>query len=194
MSTQRWVIIDTETDGLSSPIHVIEIAAQVMEGWNPCGKPFQIFLDHGIAIPPGATAIHGYTQEFLRKNGRSPLEAYESFRTYAKDHPIVAHNLSFDWNRALIPEWGRLGLTPIGCRGFCTMLLSRRVLFEVTSHRLDNLKQQFSLGESQSHKALTDVATVVRLFGDVMKPRLESAKLFTFEAWKEFSLPPFLSS
>ena len=185
--SQRWVIVDTETDGLTAPIHVIEIAAQLMEGSQPYGDPFQIYLNHDVPIPAAATAIHGYTREFLREHGQKPTEAHEAFRQYARDHPIAAHNLAYDWNRTLEPEWMRLGLPPIGQRGFCTMLLSRRVIADLASFRLDALKQHFRLGEGESHKALNDVQTVVKLFTTVIKPRLEFAGLTTFQEWVEFS-------
>lgn len=187
MNAQRWVIVDTETDGLWPPIHVVEIAAQIMEGSEPCGEPFQVFLNHDVFIPPAVVAIHGYTQEFLQEHGRPPFEAHEAFREYVSDYPIVAHNLGFDWNRALLPEWERLRIAPIGRRGFCTMLLSRRILFETASHALDSLRGEFGLGEGASHKALADVRTVVRLFTDLLRPRLESVSLTTFEEWAEFS-------
>lgn len=187
MPPQRWVIVDTETDGLTAPIHVIEIAAQLMEGSQPCGDPFQIFLNHNVPIPAQATSVHGYTRAFLCKHGQTPIEAHEALRRYAQDYPIVAHNLAYDWNRALEPEWMRLGLPPIGQRGFCTMLLSRRVIADLASFRLDALKQHFRLGEGQSHKALNDVQTVVKLFTTVIKPRLDFAGLASFSEWVEFS-------
>jgi DNA polymerase III epsilon subunit-like protein len=187
ITDQRWVVVDTETNGLDAPIYVVEIAAQLMEGWRPCGDPFQVYLNHDIHIPPQAVAIHGYTREFLREHGMAPVEAHEAFRRYAKNYPLVAHNLSYDWNRALEPEWMRLGLSPVGQRGFCTMLLSRRVLPEVASFRLDGLKSHFRLNAGQSHKALADVKTVVQLFAEIIKPRLEFAGLTTFQAWASFS-------
>src|ERR1039457_6836481 len=115
----EWLIVDTETDGLMDPIHVVEIAAQRMRGWEPVGEKFRVLLNHNVHIPSAAVAIHGYTEEFLRKNGEEPLRAHAMFRDFAGDLPVVAHNLSFDWNRALYPEWGRLGLAPAGRRGFC---------------------------------------------------------------------------
>jgi DNA polymerase III epsilon subunit-like protein len=183
----RWTIVDTETDGLWAPIHVVEIAAQIMEDWQPCGEPFQVFLNHNVYIPAEVVAVHGYTREFLRKHGRPPAEAHEAFREYVRGCPIVAHNLSFDWDRVLLPEWERLGIPAIGQRGFCTLLLARRLLVETASHRLDALKHQFGLGEERSHRALADVKTVVRLFGDLLRPRLEFLNLASFEAWQEFS-------
>jgi len=186
-ANQRWVIVDTETDGLTNPIHVVEIAAQLMQGSEPIGKPFQVYLNHNVPIPTRAFAVHGYSQEFLRVNGLPPVEAHEAFRQYAGESPIVAHSLGFDWNRALEPEWARLGLMPIGRRGFCTVSLSRRVLMAEQSFKLDDLKMRFGLADGPSHKAFADVAVVVRLFREILRPRLEAAGLTTFESWQQFA-------
>jgi len=29
----KWIILDTETDGFQNPIHVLEVGAQLMDGW-----------------------------------------------------------------------------------------------------------------------------------------------------------------
>lgn len=182
-----WVIIDTETDGLLAPIHVVELAGQLMRGWEPVGDPFRMFLNHDVPIPWEAVAVHGYTQQYLRKHGGDPRSVYAAFREYARDYPLVAHNLSYDWDRCLHPEWARLGLPTIGRRGFCTMTLSRRVIPEVGSCRLETLKARFNLGGGRSHEALSDVRTVVGLFEKVYRPRLEPAGLDTFAAVAAFA-------
>src|SRR6185369_12273484 len=87
MKNATWVIIDTETDGLLDPIHVVEIAAQRMNGWDPVGEKFRVLLNHGIPIPPEATAVHGYTTEFLKQNGEDPFLAYDRFREFVGDLP-----------------------------------------------------------------------------------------------------------
>jgi DNA polymerase III epsilon subunit-like protein len=186
-SRTRWIIVDTETDGLYEPIHVVELAAQLMEGWDPVGKPFRMLLNHDVPIPPEVVAIHGYTRPFLKKYGAAPLGVYELFRNYARDYPIVAHNLSFDWNRCLTPEWARLGIPRIGQRGFCSMTLARRLVPETRSYRLDALKQHFNLRPLQSHRAENDVLAVVDLFHGVYRPRLEPAGLDTFQSVATFS-------
>jgi len=187
MQGTRWAIIDTETDGLIEPVHVVEISAQLMDGWEPVGEPFRTLLNHNVPIPPEAVAIHGYTQDFLIHNGQSPIEAHKAFRDYVGNAPLVAHNLSFDWNRTLVPEWQRLGLGQIGSRGFCAMMLSRRVAGEAPSHALEALKDFFSLRPSQSHRALNDVIALRELFLRVLRPRLESAGLATFEEVASFA-------
>jgi putative phage-type endonuclease len=187
MNGSRWVIIDTETDGLYEPIHVVELAGQVMDGWEPVGEPFRMLLNHNVPIPSEAVAIHGYTQEYLKKHGQEPASVYAAFREYAQDFPLVAHNLSYDWNRCLEPEWARLGIPRIGQRGFCCMMLARRLAPETTSYRLDVLKQCFQVAQSRSHQAKNDVLTVVELFQRVYGPRLQSAGFDTFESVAAFA-------
>jgi DNA helicase II / ATP-dependent DNA helicase PcrA len=182
-----WVIVDVETDGLYEPIHVVEVAAQLMKGWEPVGQPFRRLLNHDVPIPAEVVAIHGYTQRFLRENGHDPFHVYELFREYAQDYPVVAHNLSFDWNRCLVPEWARLGIPEIGRRGFCTMTLARRVIHETRTCRLEVLKERFRLPSRQSHRAENDVLTVVDLFERVYRPRLEPVELDTFKSIAAFS-------
>jgi DNA polymerase III epsilon subunit-like protein len=182
-----WVILDTETDGLRDPIHVVEIAAQLMQGWVPCGAPFRRLLNHGVPIPPEAFSVHGYSEEYLQQHGERPSDVYRDLATYVKGYPVVAHNLSFDWNRCLVPEWQRLGLSEIGRRGFCTMTLSRRVLIDTSCHRLDVLKELYRLEDTKSHNALNDVQTLVQLFERQYKPRLESIGITSFQEIEQFS-------
>jgi DNA polymerase-3 subunit epsilon len=184
---KKWVVVDTETNTLYPPLYVIEIAAQLMEGWTPVGEPFRIFINHRVKIDPDAKSIHGYDEAFLEKNGINPLKAYEEFRNYARDYPLVAHNLAFDWNRALSGEYERLGIPPIGTRGFCTLMLSRRVIPEVDNHRLDTLKEEFELSSGRSHQALNDVICLVQLISKVIAPRLDRISLETFEMVDKFS-------
>src|ERR1017187_8233405 len=113
MKDTNWILVDTETDGLFKPIHIVEIAAQRMCGWEPVGNPFQVFLNHDVPIPREVVAIHGYTREFLRRRGLVPREAHDEFRRYVNADPVSAHNLSFDWNRCLVPEWRRLRVKPV---------------------------------------------------------------------------------
>ncbi len=184
----RWVIIDTETTGFYDPIYVVELAGQLMEGWLPVGAPFHMLLNHNVPVPWDAVAVHGYTQEYLKKHGDPPSQVYEAFRSYARDYPLVAHNLSYDWNRCLVPEWARLRTATIGQRGFCTMLLGRRVIPEIGCHGLDHLQDHFNLNPGgRSHRAKHDVQTVLEMFERIYRPRLERAGLTTFESVAKFS-------
>lgn len=182
-----WVLIDTETDGIDYPIHVVELAGQLMHGWEPVGPPFQMLLNHDVPISARVSAIHGYTREHLRRHGHPPAAVYEAFRAYAGDLPLVAHNLAFDWDRVLRPEWARLNIAPVGRRGFCCLMTARRLALESRRMGLGYLKAHYALTDSLGHRALNDVLTMVELFSRVYRPRLESAGLTTFDAVARFT-------
>jgi DNA polymerase III epsilon subunit-like protein len=187
MNNEEWLIVDTETDGLYPPIHVVEIAAQRMCGWNPVGETFRVLLNHDVRIEPAAEAVHGYSQEYLREHGADPLEAHHMFHEYAGDLPIVAYNLSFDWDRALLPEYSRLQLPPTGNKGFCALTLARRIIPEAENYKLETLKLMFTINTGASHRGRNDVATLVELMTRVIKPRLLNGGITGFSSVKEFS-------
>jgi DNA polymerase-3 subunit epsilon len=62
MHAKDWLILDTETTGLTPPIFVVELAAQWMRGWEPQGAPFRRLLNQNADIPPEASRVHGYTR------------------------------------------------------------------------------------------------------------------------------------
>jgi len=190
---KTWTLIDTETDGLCPPIHVIEIAAQKFEGLKPIGTPFQIYINPGVKIPAEATAVHGYTTDFIELNGVTPEEAYMRLSAYIGDDSVVAHYLAFDWDRVLIPELFRLRKRPIGRRGFCSWLLARRALPEHPTHKLDYLRDSHSLSCSRPHSALGDVESTTDLLTRIIFPRLASIGYGTIERVEEFAtLRPLL--
>lgn len=210
MTGTDWIIVDTETDGCRAPIHIVEICAQRMRGWEPCGEPFRVWLNHDVPIPREVVAIHGYDRAFLRKHGTDPRAAHRALGEYARGLPFVAHNLAFDWDRCLVPEWTRLGLldvashdfclaaeappltvaNPLGRRGFCSVALARRVLGkdEVPGHGLQKLRAHFGLNAAGSaHQALGDVQTTVELICRVLGPRLRGIGLEDFAAIAAFT-------
>lgn len=183
---EDWVVIDTETSGLMNPIYAVEVAAQRMKGASPYGPSFRVFLNHDVPLEPAAVKTHGYTREFLRQNGISPKEAHRLLADYAEGLPMVSHNLAYDFNRVLSPEWSRLGLTEICPPAFCTVMLSRRCIPEASSVSLDSLARDFDLG-SVSHKAADDVSLTVKLFSNVLAPRLVKAGIKDVRAVQQFA-------
>jgi len=183
----EWVLLDTETDGLYAPIHVVEIAAQRMVGFEQDGNPFRVFLDHQIDIPVAAINVHGYDRKFLASKGISPIEAHDRLREYVGDRFVAAHYLRYDWDQALLPEWIRLGLDPVGKKGICTWCLSRRAIYETKSHKLDILRDLFELKCSKAHSAEGDVESMVELLTNVIFPRLNTVGIDTYSEMEAFS-------
>ena len=175
MSGSDWTIIDTETTGLAAPIYTLEIAAQRMRGLVPFGKPFRVFLNHEVDVPPQAQAVHGYSRKFIQENGIRPHQAHSLFAEYAGGTPLAAYNLPYDYDKVLMPEWKRLGLQTSIPRGFCVMRLTQKLLSPspAGNYKLQSLRSHFNLPERSAHSAVGDVLTVVDLIGSVLLPHLQ---------------------
>ena len=39
-------------------------------------------LHHGVAIPPEAAQVNGYTRKILERDGEPPLAVYDTFAAY----------------------------------------------------------------------------------------------------------------
>lgn len=189
MHNTEWIILDTETSGFASPIFVVELAAQRMRGWEPEGLPFRRMLNHGTAIPPEASRVHGYTREILERDGEPPRDVYRDFSAYVGKRPVAAYNLKYDWDDVLVPEWDRLALPPCGSRGLCMMQLAQRLLDPVPAGncKLQTLRQYYNLPARGAHTALGDVETVIDLGQEVLRPLAEARGLTTWNALVVFS-------
>ena len=184
MKKTNWILVDTETTGLTAPIMVVELGAQKMRGWYADGPPFRRLLNQNTDIPPEAARVHGYTREILERDGESAKMVYRDFATYGANLPIVAYNLEYDLDDVLKPEWMRLGITPIGTAGFCALRLAQRLLDPVPAGncKLQTLRQYYRLPERGAHTALGDVETVADLLANVLRPIAEHRRLTSWAA------------
>jgi DNA polymerase III epsilon subunit-like protein len=172
-TSEKWVILDTETTGLRAPICPVEIAAQRMCEWQPFGDPFRVLVNFDVPIDARAQAVHGYSREYLLRHGLSPRQAIASFLDYVADYPLVAYNLNFDADRVLIPTLQRM---QVPCRmrmGFCAMKLARCVVPHLENHKLETVARAFDIAGTQLHHASDDVNLVVRLFSDHLGPHFD---------------------
>ncbi|MGA3283406.1 MAG: exonuclease domain-containing protein [Verrucomicrobiota bacterium] len=183
MKSEPWILLDTETTGLSAPIFVVELAAQRMRDWLPDGEPFRKLLNQNQEIPAEASRVHGYTREILERDGEPPLKVYREFAKYVGGLPLVSFNLEYDLDEVLKPEWKRLRISPIGSQGLCALRLAQRLLDPVPAGncKLQTLRQYYRLSERGAHTALGDVQTVVDLFAQVLRPIAEHRGLDTWE-------------
>lgn len=184
MDHQDWVLIDTETTGPTAPIFVVELGAQKMRGWLPDGPPFRRILNQNLDIPPEAARVHGYTREILDRDGDPASVVYRDFATYAGGLPVVAFNLEYDLDEVLLPEWKRLGITPMVTAGFCALRLAQRLLDPVPAGncKLQTLRQFYRLPERGAHTALGDVETVADLLANVLRPIAQQRQL---DSWAD---------
>ena len=154
MTDSRWILLDTETSGLHAPIFALELGAQLMDGWKPEGPPFRRLLNHNQDLSPESSRVNGYTREILERDGEPPREVYAAFAEYVQGLPLVSYNLKYDHDKVLLPEWKRLGISPIGRAGFCALSLAQRLLDPVPAGncKLQTLRLRISAHRDRSFR------------------------------------------
>ncbi|MFG2308272.1 3'-5' exonuclease [Streptomyces sp. NPDC048566] len=93
---------DTETTGVDVETDRIVSAAVVVQD-APGSRPrtTRWLVNPGVPVPAGATAVHGLTDEHLRRNGRWPSPVVEEIarelgEQAAAGRPLVVMNAPFD--------------------------------------------------------------------------------------------------
>ncbi len=165
---QTYAVIDFETTGLGPPgDRIIEVGAVLVRDCEIVGT-FSELMDPGFTIPPFITSLTGITNAMLRGRPR-PEAVMPRLRAFLGDHVCIAHNASFD-KRFFCAEMERAG-EPHDRRFLCSMLLSRRLVKEATSHKLGALVRHFRLptpAGMQAHRALADALMTVELWKRLM--------------------------
>lgn len=184
-----WILLHTETTSFATTIFAVDLAAQKMCGWERDGQPLRRMLSHGCEIPAESSRLNGYTREILERDGSPPEKVYRDLAAYAGSLPVVAYNLEHDWDKVLVPEWKRLGISQIGVPGFCALKLAQRLLDPVPTGncKLQTLRQYYRLSEYGAHTALGDMQTVIDLMQQVLRPLAEKRGLDTWEKIVNFT-------
>lgn len=93
----RQIILDTETTGLSPQQghRIIEIGCVELVNRRMTGNNFQVYLQPDRKIDPGATAVHGITNEFLKDKQRFK-DIAEKFKKFIQGAELIIHNAPFD--------------------------------------------------------------------------------------------------
>lgn len=172
-------VVDFETTGLSptSGGRATEIAAvlvrdgAVVERWSS-------LMNSGARVPAHIQALTGISNEMLAGAPDSARVMREMAR-FTAGCPLVAHNASFDrgfWQA----EMQRAGLAPDPAHEFaCTVLLTRRLWPEASSHSLGEQVRFHGLSYSgRAHRALADALVTAEL---LLKVREEIARRFALD-------------
>lgn len=161
-----YVVFDTETTGLlpDQGDEIVQIAAvRIVAGKRVKSETFDMLVDPGRPIPPGATAIHGVTDAMVAGAPRI-LEAVERFHRFAEGAVLVAHNAPFDMEFLYRRERqiGRKFANPV----LDTVSLSAVVFGQWEEHSLDALTERLGveLPPELRHTALGDAVATAEAF------------------------------
>jgi DNA polymerase-3 subunit epsilon len=103
LSGGDFVVLDSETTGLGTPIDFVEVG--VVSCWREV--LFDSLMEPSCPVEPGASRVHGHTGESLMGERRF-VEAYPDLLDALWGKRVVVYNASYDrrvWDTAV----GRLG-------------------------------------------------------------------------------------
>lgn len=164
MPSSRIAVIDFETTGMTPAqgARATEIAIVLMEAGRPVDR-FQSLMKTGAWLPPFIVQLTGITPAMLETAPPAEGVMRDAAR-FVGDAPMVAHNASFDsrfWTAELA-----LADVPAPHAFACTVLLSRRLYPEATSHQLGRIVTHLGLPRAErAHRALADAEMAAALLG-----------------------------
>ncbi len=162
----RIAVIDFETTGISPSMgdRATEVAIVLTEAGRVVDR-FQSLMNAGVYIPSFITQLTGITNAMVAAAPPAEQVMADAAR-FVGDTPLVAHNAGFD-QRYWRAELARASL-PAAHPFACTVLLSRRLYPEVTSHKLGTLVDWFQLPRTgQAHRALADAEMATELLARI---------------------------
>lgn len=164
---RRYCAFDVETTGLDArqdriveiglmPFHFDQEGALVLEeGWGSLVNP-------GMPIPASSSAIHGIYD--LEVSEAPPFSALgEKIKAFLGSRVMVAHNAMFDLG-FLREELTRQGSAAWDGEIVDTLALARLSYPSQVSHALGRLAFALGIETGNSHRALDDAKTCMRVF------------------------------
>jgi DNA polymerase-3 subunit epsilon len=161
----REIVLDTETTGFD-PLtgdRIVEIGCVEVINYIPTDNQLHLYINPERDMPPGAFAVHGLSEEFLRDK---PVFAQicGQFLDFIGDSRLVIHNAEFDM-RFINAELTRLGIKPLPMSRALDTVGMARQKFPGAPASLDALCRRFGIDNSNRtlHGALLDA----QLLGEV---------------------------
>lgn len=157
-----YVAIDLETTGLNpAEDRIIEIGAvKVIDG--EIKDKVSTFINPMKTIEPRVTELTGITQSMV---STAPCidDVLGEIIEFTEGYVLLGHNILFDYsflNRAAV----NAGRT-FERDGIDTLKIARRLLPDIESRGLEYLCGYFSIDPGNSHRALDDALSAMKLYG-----------------------------
>ena len=163
LSELDFVVVDVEATGAKTPPNrLIELGAYRIRGGQIVDK-FLSLVNPEIPIPRFVMSLTGISNEMV-KSAPVFAEVAPSWLDFVSDSVLVAHNAGFDTsflNHEISRVYpGHRMLNP----HLCTVRLSRRVLPDLSNHRLDTIASHFSIPIASRHRAGSDAQATAEIF------------------------------
>ncbi len=174
LETHPYVVIDTETTGLTKNDEVVEVAVI-----SSCGKVLLNTLVKPIAsISEEASKVHGITEEYLECSP-SWIDIAEKFKKVTEDKICVAYNADFD-RRLISQTFRKSGLSVPRREWLCAMQEYREKFGLSFNTKLISAAKKLRVEVNGSHRAFGDAKTTLALVQRMQKKTIWDSKVWQF--------------
>ena len=173
----RFCVVDIEATG-SNPQRdqVIEVGIVVIEGLQVAQR-FGTLVNPGQRIPIWIRKLTGIDDAVV--SDAPPLaEVAPEIVDLLRDGVFVAHNVDFD-ERFLRGRLEAEGIPLPWWPTLCTVRLSRRLLSEHDSFRLDALAASLGIEMDQHHRAVSDAEAAASILLHIIRDKVEALEIST---------------
>jgi DNA polymerase-3 subunit epsilon len=169
----REIVLDTETTGTdhAKGDRVIEIGCVELLNHIPTGKSYHVYINPECPVSPGAFAVHGLSDEFLKDKPVFAAIADE-FAEFVRDARLVIHNAAFDIG-FLNAEFARTGHTQFNLSDAVDTLSMARRKHPGAANNLDALCSRYGIDNSRrtKHGALLDAEILAEVYIELIGGR-----------------------
>lgn len=154
LKIKDFVIIDTETTGISRDDEIIEFAVVDIYG----EVLYESTFNPMVIINPSAAMVNGLTNESLTD---SPLfkDEWQKIKKAIGNKRLLGHNLSFD-KRLTAQTLERYGIDPQESndlfKGYYDSMRIAKKHIDAKSYSLENLAHMVGITRAESHRAADD--------------------------------------
>jgi DNA polymerase III epsilon subunit family exonuclease len=183
-----FVVVDVEATGAKTPPNrLIELGAYRIRGGRIVDK-FLSLINPELPIPRFVITLTGITNEMVKQ---APVFADVAPRwlDFVSDSVLVAHNAPFDTN-FLNHEISRVypGHRMVNPH-LCTVRLCRRMMPELSNHRLDTVASHFSIPIVSRHRAGSDALATAKIFVQLLDQLQQAHGIVDLATARSFQFP-----
>ncbi len=154
------VVYDTETTGLDvQKDELVQIAAIKLNRQGKIVDTLNILVEPSVPIQEEATKTHGFTLEYIRKNGGvAGAEALRRFSDFVRGGVLVGHN-NFGYDQPLLRRLlCKYDLPPLDILAeYDTLPIAKQFYPQLKNYKLSTLCEHFSVQNDCAHNALGDI-------------------------------------
>lgn len=166
-----YIVFDIETTGLDSTYdEIIEIGAIKVHN-NTIISTFNSLVKPQYEIDEYITELTGITNEMV-KDAPTIEEILPDFMKYIGSDILIGHNVNFDIN-FIYDNLYRNKYDVITNNFIDTMRIARKLLPELSHHRLIDLANYFEIDSTDNHRSLKDCEITMEVYEDLKYLALE---------------------